>query len=439
MRRRGPPPGGRAAGAARIPARGALALALVLLPAAAACGTGRGPPEGSPEAERPVLPTREPFVRVGLHVGRDSVRASAPGGLRVTRIGSGRAVPDAGGAGPWTFRAEKAGAEAVPPSGRGSGAEVAGRFRLRPEGEGPVVLEGRPYRGLLDVYRVPGHDLVVVNQLDLEAYLLGVVPVEIGPRSGDEMAAVKAQAVAARTYAVRNLGRRDSLGFDVFGNVEDQVYGGREVERPDATRAVRATAGEVLTWRGRPVRAYYHSTGGGTTARVTDVWNLPDAPYLKRVSDRRPAGGHYCDISPRYRWTESWTPAELRASVRAGLERRFGVDDSVGEVRSIRIASRVPGGRIDELEVRTDAGLWVVTRNDIRFFLRTPDGRPLRSTRFDVVRGPARGGGLELRGRGYGHGVGMCQWGAIGRARAGHSYREILAHYYPGTELVEAY
>lgn len=423
--------------------RPAPALLLAAAALAAACGPGRAPAGDEAPDDRTPLPTREPFVRVGVDVGEDSLRVSAPGGLRVTGPGPDGAVPGSGAAGTWTFRATADGVEAVaPPEGAPAEAGPAARFRrlrLRPEGEGAVELEGRPYRGALEVYRVPGHGLVAVNELDLEAYLLGVVPVEIGRRSKDELEAVKAQAVAARTYAVRHLGRRDSLGFDVFGNVEDQVYGGRAAERGDATRAVRATEGEVLTWRGRPVRAYYHSTGGGTTARVTDVWNLPDAPYLVRVSDRRPGGGDYCDISPRYRWEESWTPGELRASVRDGLERRFGVEAPVEEVRSVRVLGRVGGGRIDELEVRTDGGVWTVTKNDIRFFLRTPDGRALRSTRFDVARSPADGGGLELRGRGFGHGVGMCQWGAIGRSRAGEGYREILAHYYPGTELVEAY
>ena len=410
-----------------------MAACLAAALAGTACGAGPRPAEPErPEPER--IPSREPFVRVGLEVGADSVRAGAPGGLRVTDLTAGRELETPSRDGGWLLRGD-GGRVAV--AGGGGG----GRLRLRPRREGATLtVDGRSYRGLVDVYPVPGHGLVVVNQLDLEAYLRGVVPLEIGPRRPDEAAAVRAQAVAARTYAVANLGRRDSLGFDVFGGVLDQVYGGRGAERAPVTRAVEATEGEILVHRGRPIRAYYHSTGGGTTARVSDVWHLPDAPYLRRVSDRRPDGGFYCEASPRFRWRERWTGSELDAAARHGIAEHFGVDSAeVGAVRGVEVLARTGGDRITALEVRTEGGRWILTKDDIRFTLRTPDGRGLRSTRFRVAEGPGDGGGLRLTGRGFGHGVGMCQWGAIGRARAGQGYREILTHYYPGTELRKAY
>lgn len=409
---------------------GGLALVALL---GVACGPGR--PRPGPADRGPVLPTREPFVRVGVRVGPDSVRASAPGGLRISAPGTADAVVFPARSETLVVRARGGGVAAAGHRGRGPWR----RLFLESGDGGPIRVEGEPYRGRVEVYRHPRQGLVVVNQLALETYLRGVVPLEIGPRSPEEFEAVKAQAVAARTYVVANLGRRDSLGFDVFGNVEDQVYGGRKAEREDASRAVRATAGEILVWRGRPIRAYYHSTGGGTTARVTDVWNLPDAPYLKRVHDRRPDGSDYCAISPRYSWEERWTGEELDRAVQEGVERRFDPADTVGPVQAVEVRERGPAGRIRRLVIRTRAGEWTVDKNEIRFFLRTPDGRALRSTRFDVVESPSDGGGLRLRGRGYGHGVGMCQWGAIGRARAGHGYREILEHYYPGTGVTAAY
>lgn len=380
------------------------------------------------------VPTREPFVRIGVRTGSDTVAASSPGGLTVADPATDRRVAERDGPRPLSLLR------------RGDAVTVEGAGRHRAlvlasarEGE-PVSVDGRSYRGVLEVYPVRGHGLVVVNQLDLEAYLQGVVPVEIGPRTPEEQEAVKVQAVAARTYAVANLGRRDSLGFDMFGNVEDQVYGGAGEEREEVTRAVRETAGEILVHAGRPIRAYYHSTGGGTTARVTDVWNLEGAPYLRRVSDRRPGGGDYCDASPRYRWEERWTAEELAASVRRGIAATFLADSSrVGRVLGVEVTGRTEAGRATGLAVRTEGGSWRVEKNDIRFFLRTPDGRVLRSTWFEVLEGPSEGGGLHLAGRGYGHGVGMCQWGAIGRARDGQGYVEILDHYYPGTELRDAY
>lgn len=396
------------------------------------------PPEELPELPGHPLPSEEPSVRVGLSIGADSVVLDARDGLEIEGLVPDRTI-EIGAGELQTVRPSEGGVELVEP-----GEDRPSTFRrivVAPGGASPVRVDGAAYRGRVELYRRPPHGMVVVNELELETYLLGVVPVEIGRREEDEHEAVKAQAVAARTYAVRNLGRRDSVGFDLFGTVEDQVYGGRDVERPDATRAVRSTEGRVLVYGGEPIRAYYHSTGGGWTARVSDVWNLPDAPYLRRVSDRRPEGGDYCDASPRYRWEERWSPSELDASVHEGLIGYFALDEgaSFGSVRSVEVLERGVKDRIQRLAVRTDRGRYVLTRNDIRFFLRTPDGRSLRSTRFEVVDGPEDGGGLALRGRGFGHGIGMCQWGAIGRARAGQAHGEILAHYYPGTELIRAY
>ena len=402
-----------------------------------AAGCARGPVAEEPDAGSPTpLPTRQPFVRVGVAVGVDSVSVGSPSGLRLEDPMTGVAAR-AEDERPLVVRTVEEGIAIG--DGAGSHRPHALLMAKPTEPAAGVTLNGRRYRGELALYRVDPHGLVVVNELPLEDYLLGVVPLEIGPREPGEFEAVKAQAIAARTYAVRHLGRRDSLGFDVFGDVEDQVYGGREAERTQSSRAVEATAGEILVWRGSPARAYYHSTGGGHTAKVSDVWELPDAPYLRRVSDARPEGGDFCAISPRYAWEESWSAVELAAAVAAGVERRFAISAAPGPVTDVRVLSRAPHGRVTELEVRTEGGRWVVRKNNIRFFLRTPDGRPLRSTRFDVAgRGPG-GDGLRLRGRGFGHGIGMCQWGAIGRARSGHSYREILSHYYPGTGVRRTY
>lgn len=406
----------------------------------AAAGEGGSVPAESVATEAPgALPAREPYLRVGLAVGPDSVLASAPGGLRVRDLATGREVATGrGGEGEWRlFPGPGGGITAV------AGDTVRGERQdllLEPRAGSTVRIDGRPYRGGAEVLAVPGRGIVLINRVPLEAYLRGVVPLEIGPRGPAELEAVKAQAVAARTYALANLGRRDSLGFDVFGTVEDQVYGGADVERPEADTAVRATAGEILTWRGRPIRAYYSADGGGHTAAVHEVWNLPDAPYLRSVPDRRPDGSDWGDADPNHDWEESWTGRELRSSLARGLADYYGIDTlRLGRVDSIRVMGRTESGRAARLEVRTDGGRFLVERNDIRFALRRPDGRVLRSTLFDVVAGPPEGGGLTLRGRGNGHGVGMCQWGALGRARAGQGYRAILDAYYPGAELRRTY
>jgi len=433
---------------------------------ASACATAAGPagggagrtgpgagaaagaaPSGSPGAARDAdggLPARDPYLRVGLAVGPDSVVVASPGGLRVRDLATGREASEGQGPEAWRlFPAADGGVMAVSggPSGGGDTLPGARQDLLLEPRSGPgLLIDGRPYRGAAEVLALPDRGLVVINRVRMEAYLRGVVPLEIGPRSAGEAEAVRAQAVAARTYALANLGRRDSLGFDVFGTVEDQVYGGRDAERPEADAAVRSTAGEVLTWRGRPIRAYYHADGGGRTAAVHEVWNLPDAPYLRSVPDRRPDGSDWGEGDPHHVWEERWTASELRASLAAGLAGYYGVDTvDVGRVRSVRVLDRTESGRVRRLEVRAEGGRYVLERNDVRFALRRPDGRVLPSTLFDVVDGAGAAGGLVLRGRGNGHGVGMCQWGAIGRARAGQGYREILDAYYPGARLRRVY
>jgi len=311
-------------------------------------------------------------------------------------------------------------------------------IRVRPAREGdPVHVSGRPYRGHVEVMVTDGGRVNAINVLPLEDYLLGVVPLEIGPRSPEELAAVEAQAVAARTYAVSQLGGQGEMGFDLFGTVDDQAYGGMAVERAESTRAVRQTAGRILLFDGRPIRAYYHSTCGGRTAAVEEVMDREPAPYLRSVSDAGLDGVDFCAASPRYEWTASWNEAELDSISRRGLASVFGVPAAdLGHIESLQVLNRTPSGRVRDLSFRGPGVDLVVSRLEIRRALPYAGGI-LNSTDFEVV--PRDDGLVELRGRGYGHGAGMCQWGAIGRARAGQSYEQILETYYPGAVLVTAY
>lgn len=378
-------------------------------------------------------------MRIGLAVGVDSARVASPAPLRVLAGRGGELLQEGSADEVWRLTAEGSELAAVGSDGRGAVRRPA--VVLTPStSAAPIVVNGQSYAGSAEAFVVPGHGLVVVNRVPLEQYLLGVVPAEMGRRSRQEIDALRAQAVAARTYAVRSMGSRDSLGFDMFASVEDQVYQGTSVGRPDVTEAVHSTAGEILVYGGEPIRAYYHSTGGGRTAAVHEVWpDRPDAPYLRSVSDRRPGGGDYCDISPRYRWKVEWSPGELDRWVRPALAAYFGLDSSaVGRIRSIRVLGRTRSGRVDRLRIRTDGGSYEVEKDDVRRVLRPPGGGILGSSAFEVTSGspdPV----ISVAGRGFGHGVGMCQWGAIGRARAGQGYRKILATYYPGTRLEKAY
>ncbi|HJQ53900.1 MAG TPA: SpoIID/LytB domain-containing protein, partial [Gemmatimonadaceae bacterium] len=280
---------------------------------------------------------------------------------------------------------------------------------------------------------------LVVNKLPMDDYLRGVVPLEIGNRTAAEMAAVEAQAVAARTYAYKHL--NPARAFDMYATVQDQVYGGVDAEKPLSDSAIRTTADVIVLYNGQPITTPYHSTCGGSTAGVSEVWyDQPDEPYLRPVSDKIPGSDrYYCDASPRFAWTQSYDAVGLRAVLEKYLASYTNAPKSgLGRVTDVREAGRTPSGRLAALAVQTEAGTYTLRGNDIRFVLRDPKGAILNSTLIGVTEEKNDGGAvssLTINGRGYGHGIGMCQWGAIGRARAGQNFRTILETYYPGTTL----
>ena len=307
--------------------------------------------------------------------------------------------------------------------GRAAPGEMAGR-----ETSGLATWKGRRYRG--DVDLVPdGGTLAVINRLDLEEYLRGVLPGEIGSRDPRDRAALQAQAVAARSYAAARMGERRPL-YDVTATVSDQVYGGQAVERLETDDAVRDTHGLVLTWGDRIITAPYHSHGGEVTAAPDEVfWKRGAEPFLRPVNDRTASGGCFCDASGHRGWERRFTFDELRVLL-AQHGREAGVSVE-GDVRGVRVAARGPSGRVTALEIEAGTGRAILRGNDIRFVLRR-DAAILPSTSFQLE---VLGSLVVLRGVGNGHGVGMSQWGAIGRARAGQDARTILSAYYPGTRL----
>lgn len=417
----------------------ARSLTLPLLLLASACVPRSAPVPSPAPPGSAALPAAEPTVRVGVQVEVQSARLSsdrelqllAPAGGTIRRARPGETI---------TVTADAAGRLRI------DGERVPGDATLltaRSRG-GAVRVNDRSYRGEIVVQSTAPGALTVVNRVEMEDYLLGVVPREIGRVGPERYEAVKAQAVAARTYAVRYLGRRESLGFDVFATVQDQVYGGVEDEYNLVTRAVRETAGEILVHGGRPIEAYYHSTCAGHTAAIDEVWNSPPIAYLQAVRDVDPRTGQaYDHFSSRFRWTQRWSADELNQilsrtladSVRPGMS-------GVGRVRDIQLLERTPSGRIGRMRITTTTGDFVVGGDRIRWIFLTPSGAILNSARFeiDIERG-SNGDPVAFvaTGGGWGHGIGMCQVGAMGRAEAGQNYRTILQTYYPGAQLVDLY
>ena len=301
---------------------------------------------------------------------------------------------------------------------------------------GTVRFNDRRYRGEL-LLRAANGGIMVVNRLPMDDYIRGVVPREIGTSDASDLAAVEAQAVAARSYAYTRLAG-PSRPYDVVATVQDQVYGGASAETRTGNEAVEATAGLVLLYDGRVVNAPYHANCGGFTAAPEDSWNVESEPYLRRVSDQIPGTNrYYCDWAPRFRWRRNYTGDQLRASIARYVRTLPGGAGGISRVRDIRVTDVTPVGRVATLTVDTDHGSWSLRGNQIRSALRLPSGEMLYSTYFSVD-ADVRGGevrSLVLTGGGNGHGIGMCQTGAIGRARAGQDFRTILGTYYPGTTV----
>lgn len=386
--------------------------------------------------------------------------APARGDLRVA-IGSASYEASPGAAGDWTLRDAWGRVHA---RGRGTPDWAIERRNLRTRvvfaggerttawsdepfvlaptsADGAVAWNGRRYRGALSFVAVDSA-ILVVNVVELEAYLRGVVPLEIGVRAPNESAAIEAQAVAARSYAV--VRQRDALGrpYDVTSGAFDQVYGGMQEEQPLADAAVAATAGLVLTYGGRVVQAPYSSTCGGQTVAPSEAWRgAGDQPWLRSVRDTPPGSDHpWCEISPRYHWERTLDRRALAEAVARYVRAHAGAAVVAGGgIRAARVDGRTRSGRVASLTLETDGGAIHLSGTEMRTTLRSARGEILNSTYFSpepVVGRDGRLMQLTLKGTGNGHGVGMCQWGAIARARAGYDVRAILAAYYPGAAVM---
>jgi stage II sporulation protein D len=394
-------------------------------------------PEAAPEA------AAEPTIRVGIVVagaaatiaGSSGLSVSDPSGARLAEIPAGES---------WRVAAGSAGVVVLSPGGATSSAsdviEIAS-----PDSTALVQVNGRAYRGSITALR-SGTGVTVVDRLPMEAYLAGVISAEMGRRSLAEQEALRAQAIVSRTYALRNLRRWNAQGFDLYASVSDQVYGGVSAETPEGREAVEATRGRILTYGGAPIDAFFYSTCGGRTADGTEVFRAADRPYLRSVPDVAEDGTAYCSISPRFRWHAEWTGEALRATLQRTLPALAATTGSpvptdVSEVRDVRVTYRTPSGRVGQLAIDLGHGDVRVDGPNVRQVLRPPTGELLRSSTFTLtVSGAGRGvTRLVADGAGAGHGVGFCQWGAVGRSRAGQDHERILAEYYPGAVLERLY
>ena len=287
------------------------------------------------------------------------------------------------------------------------GTTIGRNLRLEPLNNDPIYWEEKPYHGSLELIAIDGN-IRAINIIDLEDYLRGVVPAEM--QASWHMSALKAQAIAARTYTLASLS--PNAAYDVCATTECQVYKGISAEHYLSNQAISETAGMVLTYGDNFAYTYYHADSGGEIASSLEVWGM-NLPYLTAKKD-------YVQNSPNANWTFNLEPYKVQKVIKA-----YGYD--IDRVKSIHILEKSDSGRIEKIEIRGEATT-VALEGTVLHKIARDWG--LKSTHFELI-----GGGLRVRGEGWGHGVGMSQYGA--RTLAEHNYdpEQILEFYYPGTVL----
>ncbi len=279
---------------------------------------------------------------------------------------------------------------------------------------GVLAVNGNPYRGILELHNIIGK-IHVINIVKMDNYLFSVVPSEIP--STWNLQALKAQAVAARTYTYYHLlHKKKKRLYDLDASTNFQVYNGMNSEKSSTTQAVLETSGEIISHNHSPILAYFHSTCGGKTADDEFIWSGKGESYLTGVKC------HFCSQSPYYRWEEKLPLSEIKKS----LSKKHR---NIGRIRRITFTRRY--GRVAGVEILHSSGKISLSGNDFRLLFPP---KKLKSMYFTSRKS---GNGLLISGRGWGHGVGLCQWGAKGMAEKGAHYRAILKYYYRDISLVK--
>jgi len=288
-------------------------------------------------------------------------------------------------------------------------------IRIIPKKDGAIYIDKWRFRGYVDIISMSDAKIRVVNTLDVEHYLKGVLYHEISHRW--PYAVIKAQAIAARTYALYQKQVMKDKDYDLTSDAYSQVYGGRRSEKYRTSKAVNMTKGKVLTYDGKIFPAYYHATCGGYTEDAHNLWTT-DIPPLKGTK----CG--YCNKSKHFYWKRKIKLSEIQEKLKKAGHKK------VDSIKSIEIQSRFQAsGRIAYLVVKSKLGNLRITGKNFR---QAIGANLLRSNNFEAQ---IIGDIAFFKGKGWGHGVGMCQWGAYFMSRKNYSAEKILQHYYPGATI----
>ena len=340
------------------------------------------------------ISTGSNYVRVLIGIENDSFKINSDSGLRVIDKKDSRII----------YETKNRGLSFYP-------AKIKNIYLI--ESDSNVLYVNKTgYRGKIELHNVLGK-IYIINVLNVEEYLFSVVPSEM-PSSWN-IEALKAQAVAARTYSYYYLLKNKNKNiYDLDSTTNFQVYHGISAETPSSREAVTKTAGVIMTYNYEPILAFFHSTSGGKTADDKDVWPGTDLPYLNSVECK------YSENSPHYQWTTELTIKEIIDA----LSKKYKRIDNIQ-----KISFKKNNDRVVEVTIEHNNGTINLTGNDFRMMFPP---QKLKSTFFTAKRDKKS---LVIYGRGWGHGVGMCQWGAKGRGEHGFKFNEILSFYYKGIKF----
>lgn len=306
--------------------------------------------------------------------------------------------------------------------------------------EGFFSFRGRRYPGDVIISPLSTPGISVINRLNLEVYLLGVVPAEMPSQNPAFLEALKAQAICARTYALSQMRNRKNQIFDVYGDERDQVYGGIDRQTPLASGAVRQTRGDVLMFKDSLATIFFHSNSGGMLEAAHNVWAGIQRPYLRAGQDV--LGNEFTSSkSPYFRWTDTLSIRQIDNLFREKFNKSYlnqEVKDTVDVVFQAHVLERTSSGRVARMQITYGDTSLTLQGYEIRRFFPFSRTRNLPSTLFTIS---SLGDSLLLiQGGGFGHGVGMCQYGAMNMSEKGFRYYDILVNkYFKGTYLKKVY
>ncbi|MHB0996065.1 MAG: SpoIID/LytB domain-containing protein [Elusimicrobiales bacterium] len=371
-------------------------LALLLLLSCPAAPAADGKDDGIPR------------IRVALYRGSPAIKLKTSSRIYVLEVKSGQKY----------LLLENSAYEIKP----GEGGILVGTQRLTSpvkllaaDGHERIRLGGNLYKGDILLRATPEDRLDIIEYLSIEDYLYGVLPVEMSPDWPLE--ALKAQAVASRTYALRFI--NPSKDYDVTNGVEMQVYNGTTMVNSHIIEAVNSTRGEVLKYKGKLLTAFFHANCGGHTASSKAAWGADILKPLYGVPDP------FCKPSGNSRWELFVPSSDLLRFIQS-------LGSTALKVKGLKVRQKDRSGRALSFSVATDSGNFTIKASDMRKRLGTREFRSTLITRISPVKG-----GYELAGRGWGHGVGLCQDGAKYMAYKGRTYKRILRHYYPGAAILD--